>query len=603
MPRPVRTSIAIGAALAVAAVATVLTAWSPEEAPGTGASFGNHTPDPVFTERVTESFYLPMRDGTRLAVRLDRPAVAGRPAPGPFPVLWHHTLSIDNTAQDGASGDGAADDAAAGFGAMPSLTEHGYVVAQVARRGNGQSFGVRRGYNDRVEAHDAYEVTEWLAAQPWSTGKVGIYGCSNTGDAALHALTVRPPHLVAAFAGCFAWDKYDAWRVGGIPAQWGTGPARTVEQDMQNQPVAGDDDRRLLHEAALEHQLSPPLAQLWQEMPFRDSSSPLVLSRFWSEGSAGSYGDQIRASGVALYVVGGWRDELRGQGVAALLNVPGSRLLIGPWEHCENAGFALLQEAHRFFDARLKGIDTGIDDEPRVHYATPESDLPDATGLTWRTADTWPPPGPPPTALVLGADGVLGSTAAGARTVTVGAPARCPDAGAGPFAQPCHIPGTGTGWTGSVLPADTEVTGAPVVDLQVRVDRPDAHVFAHLEDVAPDGTVRVITEGRLRVSLRAEHRAPHTLPEGVPWHRAYAQDAAPLAAGETARLRFAMLPTSYLLRAGHRLQVTVTGSDHRESGPLPDAVGARIEVLADPATPSLVHVPVAPSRTSPPEDR
>lgn len=281
--------------------------------PAPGSSFGHHRPAPQFAERITETFYLPMRDGTRLAVRLDRPAAGGVPAPGPFPVLWHHTLSIDSKPEDGAGG----------FSAVPGLTAHGYVVAQVARRGNGQSFGVRRGYNDRVEAHDAYEVTEWLATQPWSTGKVGTYGCSNTGDAALHALTLRPPHLAAAFAGCFAWDKYDAWRVGGIAAQWGTGPSRTVEQDMQNQPVAGDEDRALLHQAALEHQGSPPLAELWRGMPFRDSFSPLVLSRFWSEGSAGSYGDQIRASGVPLYVVGGWRDELRGQGVAALLNVPG----------------------------------------------------------------------------------------------------------------------------------------------------------------------------------------------------------------------------------------------------------------------------------------
>jgi len=70
---------------------------------------------------------------------------------------------------------------------VPSLTEYGYVVVQVARRGNGQSFGVRRGYNDRTEDDDAYEMKEWLARQPWSNETVGIYGCSNTGDAAMHA--------------------------------------------------------------------------------------------------------------------------------------------------------------------------------------------------------------------------------------------------------------------------------------------------------------------------------------------------------------------------------------------------------------------------------
>jgi len=585
MVRPLHVGAAAAALAAVAVTATMLAAPQNEPAlpEAAAASFGDYRPPPEFTEHVTESLYLPMRDGTRLAVRLDRPAVDGEPAPGPFPVIWHHTLTIDTDAEDGSFG----------FSAMPGLTEHGYVVAQVARRGNGQSFGVRRGYNDRIEAHDAYEVTEWLATQPWSTGKVGIYGCSNTGDAAMHALTVRPPHLAAAFAGCFSWDKFDAWRVGGIPAQWGIGPSRTVEQDMANTPVQGDEAKQLLHQAAQEHQASPPLAEMWRGLPYRDSFSPMVLSRFWSEGSIGSYADQIRASGVPVYVVGGWRDELRGQGVATLLNVPGSRLVIGPWEHCENAGFALVEEAHRFFDRHLKGIDTGIDAEPRIHYATPDSDLPDAAGLQWRTADTWPPAGVTSTPVPLGGDGVLGSDAAGARSFTVGADVSCPDSGSGPFAQPCHVPGAGVSWTGPVLAADTELTGSPVADLQVRVDRPDAHVFAYLEDVAPDGTVTVITEGRLKASLRAEHPPAYALPEGVPWHRAYAEDAAPLAPGEVARLRFGLLPTSYVVRAGHRIQVTVTGADHRESAPLPDAAGARIEVLTDPARPSLVHLPYA----------
>ncbi|MBW0102638.1 CocE/NonD family hydrolase, partial [Pseudonocardia sp. KRD291] len=550
------------------------------------SSFGSYRPAPQFTGRVTESFYLPMRDGTRLAVSLDRPAVDGRAAPGRFPVLWQHSLSIDRKPEDGAGPQSG------GIQTIPALTDDGYVVAQVARRGNGQSFGVRRGYNDRLEAGDAYEVTEWLAAQPWSDGNVGVYGCSNTGDAAMHALTVRPPHLKAVLAGCFSWDKYDAWRVGGISAQWGFGPSRTVAQDVANKPVDGDEDKTLLRRAAVEHQKATPLADMWRGMPHRDSFSPLVASRFWSEGSVGSYADQIRASDVPVYVIGGWRDELRGQGIAALLNVPGSRLLIGPWKHCENAGFGLVEEAHRFFDAHLKGIDTGIDAEPRIRYATPDSDAADATGLEWKAAETWPPAGVTTAPTPLGGDGVLGSAATGTRGFTVDTSARCPSSpGTGATIQPCHIPGSGTSWAGAPVERDTELTGTPVADLTVRTDRSDAHVFAYLEDVAPDGRTTVITEGRQQVSLRAEHRAPYALPAGVPWHRSYAEDAAPVAPGQAARLHFAMLPTSYLVRAGHRIQVTVTGYDPRESGVLPDADGARIEVLSGAATPSSVALP------------
>ena len=98
------------------------------------------------------------------------------------------------------------------------------------------------------------------------------------------------------------------------------------------------------------------------------------------------------------------------------------------------------------------------------------------------------------------------------------------------------------------------------------------------------------------LALAAACSAPEQVrPDGVPWHRAHTQDVAPLAAGEIARLRIGMLPTSYVVRAGHRIQLTLTGADHRGSGPLPDAPGARVEVLTDPARPSLVHLPFAPA--------
>ncbi|MGW0894153.1 CocE/NonD family hydrolase C-terminal non-catalytic domain-containing protein [Saccharopolyspora sp. NPDC002578] len=208
--------------------------------------------------------------------------------------------------------------------------------------------------------------------------------------------------------------------------------------------------------------------------------------------------------------------------------------------------------------------------------------------MEWKTAETWPPSGTAPKPTALGGDGVLGSNAPGSRTIAVNPSLECPeDPGSGSTIQPCHIPGSGTSWTGPVLDRDVELTGTPVADLTVRVNRSDAHVFAYLEDVAPDGSTTVITEGRQQVSLRAEHRAPYALPAGVPWHRAYAADADPVAPGESARLHFAMLPTSYQVRAGHRVQITVTGYDPRETGVLPDAAGSRIDVLGG----SIVDLP------------
>lgn len=550
------------------------------------ASFGHYRPPAHYTEQMRETRYVRLRDGTRVALTIARPARDGQPVEGRFPVIWHHTLSATQEAADGTG------PRASGFRAIPGLTDHGYVVVQVARRGNGQSFGTMRGYHDRNEAQDAYELVEWLAAQPWSNGMVGQYGCSNTGDAAMHALTVEPPHLRAVFAGCFSWNKYDAMRRGGIFAQWGTGPSRTIAQDMAIPPVEGDEGRLLLRQAAEQHQRGVPLFEVWRALPFRDSFSPQLQSTFWAEGSASSYMPQIRHGAVPLYIVGGWRDEFRDQGFIARMNIPGARMLIGDWLHCENEAFALVEEAHRFFDRHLKGIDTGIDAQPPVHYFTIGAD-------EWRSSADWPVSAAPLEAFALGERGIERGRALARRPlrreIAIDYSVTCPEeiALSGSRVQPCHMAGQGLSLAGEPLRAPAEVTGHGLADLWIMADTPDANLFLMLEDVAPDGTVRIVTEGRLKASLRQIHDAPWSLPGGIPWHRAYAEDVQPLSPGVPVRLQFDLLPISYVFAPGHRIQFTITGSDHRERARSPDAQPARITLLSDADHPSHVLLPIA----------
>jgi uncharacterized protein len=554
----------------------------------TQAQFGHYQPAEQFSETSTATFYLPMRDGVRLAMRIDRPARDGKPAEGKFPVIWHAQMVADASASSTIP--------AYDLGKFHALARHGYVVVQVARRGFGQSFGARRGYHDRNEAQDAYEITQWLATQPWSDGRIGIYGCSNTGDAAMHAMTMRPPALKAVFAGCFSWHKYDAFRRGGIFAQWGTGPTRTIEEEMKVRPVDDDADKVLLRQAVEEHQRSTPLFDLWQGLPYRDSYSPLVASRFWQEGSVANYRDQMQRSGAALYIMGGWHDELRDQGTIAFLNLPGSRLLLGPWTHCRNDGFALLEEAHRFFDQYVKGIDRGMAGEPRVHYFTINA----VPGTEWRSAATWPLPGTRHERSFLTAAGALSprkpTTSAASANFTVKYDVACPGANTpltqGPFAQPCHIAGAGRSFTQPPVSQDTEVTGHATADLWIAADARDANIFAYLEDVSPDGNVRVITEGRLKASLRATTAAPWRMPDDIPWHRAFTEDVAPLDPGRPVQLRFDFMPTSYVIKARHRVRVTLTGADARERDRDTGALATRISIYADRDHPSSVTLPI-----------
>jgi uncharacterized protein len=562
------------------------------------SSFGQYQPVPLYSEALTTSQYLAMRDGVRLAISITRPSQNGKPVEGRFPVVWQHTLAIP------ASGIVAPNPSKAtpgGYNAVPDLVYHGYVVAQVARRGQGPSFGKRRGYNDRSEAYDAYEVIDWLASQPWSTGAIGLYGCSNTGDASMHAVTAANPHLKAAWAGCFSWEKYDGFWRGGIYANWGTGPERTLEQDMANIPVQGDEAKVLLRQAAEEHQGGTVLTQMWAAMPFRDDYAPGVGSRFWYEGSVASYLPQINASGTAIYIQGGWRDDLRGQGLLAYANLKNDRhVVIGPWGHCQNGDFDMEAEMHRFFDQHLKGIKTGILAQDPVHYFTVNA----PSGTEWRSSKTWPVAGTKLAKFYLAggspSGGGLNSQApagAGSQTTfTVRYDVDCPASPRQPGglltgAPPCPVEHGGPRFAATPLESDTEVTGDAVVDLWVASSGSDGNIFVYLEDVGPDGKITQVTDARLKASLRRMSK-PNYENYGLPYHRSHREDAQPLKPGAPVQLVFAFLPTSYVFKAGHCIRISVAGSDYRERDRTPVFPAPVVTIYNTPSNPSYIRLPV-----------
>ena len=539
----------------------------------------------AFPDQIKSSIYLPMRDGVRLAVDLYRPGINGKAAEGRFPVVWHHSFDRHYV---------ATPDTNAAY-AVPELTKFGYVVAVVERRGLGASFGERRGYNDRIEAEDAYQVNEWLARQPWSTGKVGIVGCSNTGAAAMHAITIRPPHLVAAFVGCFAWDTYDWTLRGGIFAQWGTGVQRTVEEDMKSKPVDGDESKTLLAQAAQEHQKSTNLAAMWRGLPYRDDFSPMTASRFWNEGSIASYADEMRQSGVVLYITGGWRDDLRKDGWVAFNNwTPGKRhIIIGPWTHCRNNGFDLFAEMHRFFDFYLQGIDNGFANDAPIHFYTVNAPV----GHEWQTSDVWPPVGVQQKRLNLAEVSRLSDKPSGRNTLLqIRYDVNC-DAGfdkflqSGPNAQPCPVQEPGAHFLSAPLKKDTEVTGHPVADLWVSADATDVNLFVYLEDVAPDGSVTAITDGRQKASLRKVGEPPYNY-LGLPWHPSHRDDAQPLVPGVPVQVQMELFPVSYVFKSGHRIRISVTGADYRERDRQTSDPAPKLKIYDSVSNPSTIALPI-----------
>ncbi|HEX6398443.1 MAG TPA: CocE/NonD family hydrolase, partial [Steroidobacteraceae bacterium] len=217
------------------------------------------------------SQYVAVRDGTRLAVDLFLPTQDGQPATDKLPVVWMHTPYNRRTTGNGLT--------AANYpGKALQLVKYGYAVALADFRGLYASFGRNAGYNrgewQDAARFDAYDITEWLARQPWSNGKVGMWGCSATGGSQMQALTTAPPSLKAIFPMSCEWDVYAFVAAGGITPR--TGPTMIMrggsreERDRSAVAVDGDTDGKLLAAAIGEHARNLETAGF---VPFRDSKS------------------------------------------------------------------------------------------------------------------------------------------------------------------------------------------------------------------------------------------------------------------------------------------------------------------------------------------
>lgn len=505
------------------------------------------------------SFYVPVRDGTKLAMTLYRPADHGRPVDGRFPVVFSFTPYRARFKDEKGVHETFLSEPG-----LKDLVAHGYVVAVADIRGKGASFGHRRGFQDRTEALDGRDLVEWLAHRPWSTGKVGMLGCSYLGGTTLQVASTAPPSLKAIFTGASDLDKYAFVRRGGIPAQFNTRPDEPASVDLATLPVDADRDGSELRTAVAQHAANTPMAPLWYGMPYRDSVSPLTGTRFWEEVGPYTYLDTIRRAGIATYFWGNWHDEPTEQVIKLAANLNG-RLLIGPGSHCvPPPGFDLNGEVVRFFDQHLKGIDSGLAAEPRVHFYL--TGVPEAQA--WHSSTLLPGQDVMRTAFYLGAaagggkDGTLDSkpAAVGQDRFAVDYKVGSPDY----FAFWVDaMEGHGPSYTSPALPADRVLLGFPIAHLRVAADRADANVFAYLEDVAPDGKAEVVSFGRLAAAQRKPGRAPYDN-LGLPWQSGRQADASPLTPGKPVDMVFNLTPTGRLIPAGHRLRFVVTGADPRQ---------------------------------------
>ncbi|GGF59023.1 CocE/NonD family hydrolase [Alteromonas lipolytica] len=532
------------------------------------------------------SRYVAVRDGTRLAVDIIRPTQQGKVVEKSHPVVWMHT-PYNRRMKGGKS-------AAETYPSGPiNLVKYGYVVAVVDFRGLYGSFGKNRLFNfgNFVEPawNDAYDITEWLADQSWSSGDIGMWGCSATGGSQQQAAITMPPALKAIFPLSPNFDAYEFINYGGVSTQVPYQTKSMADMDKEASAVDGPQAATLLAKAQAEH-IDDPINQR-VGMPFRDSPSAELGDNWWQRTSMYTYIDKIKESGIGVYSGANWDESLTKAGPLLMFgNVPEAqgKLIIGPQEHCrwstiaEQNDFSLETEQLRFYDYWLKGIDNGLMDEPAVTYYTYNA----PEGEQWRQSETWPLSNERPTRYYFSADSLTPTPQAKAKALTIamGEPAKV---------NPVQITPQQKGLQFDTAPLtqDLEITGYPVIDLWITSDQPDTDVVAQLLDVAPDGSTRTYQMvGRLRASHRVQAEAPYNN-FGLPYHSHLQQDIAPIPADTPVRLEFAMLPMSYNFPAGHKIRLAVSFSN-------PDGEPGEITVLSGDQYASSILLPVIPVTTS-----
>ena len=511
---------------------------------GTAWSRPNTLPasPPVF-EVVMEEASIPMPDGVRLAADIWRPKGAGDK--GPFPVLLEY-LPYRKTESRGTS-----------FPLYAYFVRRGYVVARVDIRGTGNSSGtlIPYEYSD-VENKDGDAVIAWLAKQPYSNGKVGMFGISWGGFNSIHMAMRRPPALKAIIAVDATDDLYqdDVHFMDGMMHvdSW------EMSQDLAN-AMPGAPDYTIDEKYFTERFDRPPWGLTYKRQQ-RDGP-------FWDRTALKTRYDAIQ---IPTFVVGGWYDGYR-DSVARMLQymkVP-MKAIVGAWNHTypdqpyPKPGFEFRHEAVRWFDRWLKDRDTGIMDEPRLalyvrNWHPPGPYLDTAPGA-WRYEDGWPIARVQERELFARPDRSLSDTA--------------PEPAA---EQLRYVPTTGVEvggpvmWFGDVAPdqrpsdafsliyetpplgTDLEILGMPRALLEVAADAPQADWFARLNDVAPDDTVTL-------VAAAGQNGA----------HRLSARDPQAIAPGERFPLAIEMHFTSWVFPKGHRLRFAVSNAQWPMLWPTP----------------------------------
>ncbi|MGV9172839.1 MAG: CocE/NonD family hydrolase, partial [Promethearchaeia archaeon] len=482
---------------------------------------------------------------------------------------------------------------------------------------------------------DGAEIVDWIMAQPWSNGDVVTWGNSYTGMTSELALSLNHFAIKASVIKHNPWDFYaHAIFPGGcfnrfFTKYWSDLGAALDQTDgkalLEFKPIKPwfarlaslavrgvkpvDSTYKKLHEVAQIHQKNSYPMDYAEKMDYRDDPANQE-GLIFDDISIFTNKEQIEDSQVPMYCWGSWLDSATANIVIErflTFDTP-QKAIIGDWDHeghhranpyyshkdkAKLSNKEQIQEWIRFYNESLGG---GHHEEKILYYYTMGEEK-------WKKTTSWPPKNQKFKKWYLHEDNFLGerkSTATrGADTykvdydVTTGIRNRWYTLLSVPinYYDRAEQDARLLTYTSKPLNQDIEITGHPIVTLYLSTTYQDGMIAAYLEYLDETDEIHFITDGQLRFMHRKiSENPPYEVP--FPYHSCRKEDAKPVVPNESMELKFALYPTSIVLKKGNRIRLALSGADKESFARYPSEGVPELTIERNKKKSSSLNLPI-----------
>jgi len=517
--------------------------------------------------KILENEWITLADGRRLAARIWLPdSAVKKPAPAILEYLPYRK-------RDGTS---RRDDST-----YPHFAAAGYVGVRVDISGTGESDGDWDDEYSPRELADGIEVIEWIAAQSWCDGSVGMMGISWGGFNSVQIAALQPPALKAVIAIGTTVDRYndDVHYKNGCLLYSNFYWSNTMLCYTSRPPdpeLVGDSWR----ETWLQRLNTQPFPlATWLAHQRKDD--------YWKHGSIS---EDYAAIKIPALVISGWADGYLNAPPAAVANIPSARGINGPWIHqyphlaLPKPRIDFIREAIDWWDKWLKGVDNGVEKMPAYRAYILENSRPVLRHETepgrWVAETELPAKDTLARNYYLAPNRQLLDIPGRTRDKTLVSPQDCGTA-CGEFfttmpdgempADQRRDDSCSLVFDSGKLHQPIEILGRPKLRLKLSIDKPQGNIAVRLNDIHPNGEVVRVSWGVLNLSHRNGNENPQ-----------------PMTPGAVESIEIELNECGYRFMRGHKMRVSVSTSYWPMIMPPPEVTTATIRLGPD----SVITLPV-----------